>query len=73
MPLTLEELQEIQADAMADDLEIDFDKMSLWSKEEATEYFESGGDVVPGEGPPPPPVVEHLDGAAPKGEGCGTS
>jgi len=55
MPLTLEELQEIQvrprthaatrigtrptaralisqADAMADDIEIDFEKMSLWSK-----------------------------------------
>ena len=60
MPLTLEELQEIQADAMADDLEIDFDKMSLWSKDEATEYFESGGDVVPGEGPPPPPPAAKL-------------
>jgi hypothetical protein len=32
MPLSLEELQDIQADAMADDIEIDFEKMSLWSK-----------------------------------------
>ena len=36
MPLTLEELQGIQADAMADDLEIDFEKMSLWTTEQAT-------------------------------------
>ena len=43
MPLTLEELEEIQADAMADDIEIDFDKMSLWSREKATAYFEGGG------------------------------
>ena len=36
MPLTLEELQGIQADAMADDLEIDFEKMSLWTTDQAT-------------------------------------
>jgi hypothetical protein len=36
MPLTLEELQGIQGDAMADDLEIDFEKMSLWTAEQAT-------------------------------------
>ena len=31
---------QIQADAMADDVTIDFEKMQLWSKEEATEFFE---------------------------------
>ena len=43
MPLTLEELEEIQADAMADDIEIDFEKMQLWTRERATKYFEGGG------------------------------
>ena len=48
MPLTLEELQAIQSDAMADDIEIDFDKMSLWTHEQAVTFFEEG------EEPPPP-------------------
>ena len=48
MPLTLEELQDIQADNLADDIEIDFAKMSLWTKEQAVAFFETG------EEPPPP-------------------
>lgn len=60
MPLTLEELQEIQANAMADDLEIDFEKMSLWSKEDATAFFESGGEVEPGATPAAPPAAAQL-------------
>jgi hypothetical protein len=44
MPLTLEELQGIQADAMADDLEIDFDKMSLWTAEQATACKRAAAD-----------------------------
>ena len=32
---------------MADDVEIDFEKMSLWSKEDAERYFESGGTDEP--------------------------
>ena len=55
MPLTLEQLQEIQSDALADDVQIDFEKMSLWTVEQATEYFDSGGTVEPSSGPPPPP------------------
>ena len=48
MTLTLEQLQDIQADEMADDLEIDFAKMSLWTEEEARTYFQTGDE------PPPP-------------------
>ena len=44
----LEALQDLQAEAMADDLPIDLERMRLWSKEEAAEYFESGGQVDPG-------------------------
>lgn len=37
-----------QADAMADDVDIDLEKMSLWMHDEATAYFESGGSEEPG-------------------------
>lgn len=49
---------------MADDLEIDFDKMSLWTTEQATAYFESGGEDVPGETPPAPPPAAPLPKAS---------
>lgn len=48
MPLTLAEIDSIQADAMADDVEIDFEKMRLWTHEQAAVFFETG------EEPPPP-------------------
>ena len=32
MPLSLEKLQGIQADAMADDVDIDFAKMAVWTE-----------------------------------------
>ena len=41
MPLTLEQLEEIQAENFADDVAIDFDKMSLWTEAEARHFFES--------------------------------
>ena len=47
MPLTQADLEGIQADAMADDVEIDLEKMSLWTTEQAITYFESGGEVEP--------------------------
>ena len=47
MPLTKDQLQEIQAAALADDVAIDMEKMSLWTQEEATAFFESGGTVAP--------------------------
>lgn len=47
MPLTLDQLQEIQADAMADDIPIDEEKMMHWTAEEATAFFESGGTEEP--------------------------
>ena len=55
MPLTLSELQDIQADAMADDVDIDLEKVSLWTAEQAVEYFESGGAAIP-----PPPKPDHT-------------
>ena len=55
MPLTLAQLQDLQADAMADDVDIELDKMSLWTCEQATAYFESGGEVEP-----PAPVAEST-------------
>jgi hypothetical protein len=63
MPLTQSELESIQADAMADDVDIDLDKMSLWSAEQARQYFESGGEVSPAEPAPPDdtPSDDTLD------------
>ena len=45
MPLTLEELEDIQADCMADDVEIDFEKMSSWDETTVRVYFENGGQL----------------------------
>ena len=47
MPLSLSELQDIQADAMADDVVIDFERMSMWTADQASKYFESGGMEEP--------------------------
>ena len=47
MPLTLEQLEEIQADCLADDIEIIFDKMSMWDEQTARDYFENGGQLPP--------------------------
>eukprot|EP00966_Prymnesium_polylepis_P185725 4305113-Prymnesium_polylepis.1 len=47
MPLTLEALEAIQGDAMADDIAIDFDRMTLWTEAQAVAYFESGGTQEP--------------------------
>ena len=45
--LTLEWLQEIQADLVADDVPIDFERMKYWTENEAKAYFESGGVDAP--------------------------
>ena len=65
MPLTLEELEDIQADCLADDVDIVFEKMSLWDETTVREYFENGGQLPgvdtqpPGAaGPMLPPVSE---------------
>ena len=47
MRLTLERLVELQADAMADDIPINYERMSLWTEGEVTAYFESGGQEEP--------------------------
>jgi len=48
MVLSLEELVILQADSMADDVQIDLDKMCEWTEAQAIEYFESGGTTEPG-------------------------
>ncbi len=59
MPLSREELEALQAESMADDVEIELDRMSRWTADEARAYIESGGAVAPAdpsaasaEGPP---------------------
>ena len=64
--LSLAELEEMRADALADDVEIDLEKMSPWTPKQAMDYFESGGEVEPA-----PPVAEttlpFTNGSAPTG------
>eukprot|EP00908_Phaeocystis_cordata_P011239 Transcript_22089.p1 GENE.Transcript_22089~~Transcript_22089.p1 ORF type:complete len:376 (-),score=139.09 Transcript_22089:73-1104(-) len=48
MPLSLAQLEEIQSDCLADDIEIVFEKMSLWDEDTVREYFENGGQLPPG-------------------------
>ena len=65
MPLSLAELESIQADCLADDLDIDLDRMGLWSVDEARVYFESGGLQAPEPAPPPaPPAPPQPDSRA---------
>ena len=51
MPLTLKELEGIQAECFAEDVSIELEKMQLWTMEEATRYFESGGTEEPAHTP----------------------
>ena len=48
MTLTLTELEELQGEAMAEDIPINYDVMSAWTREEVATYFESGGEQRPG-------------------------
>lgn len=64
MPLTLGQLNDIQADTLADDVEIDVSWMGLWSEAQAREYFESGGRIVP-----PTPEGDATASAAAKERG----
>ena len=48
MPLTERELRDLQADSMADDVQIDLELMRHWTAEQASDYFLSGGEVLPG-------------------------
>ena len=41
--LTMGQLEDIQASCLADDIPIDFNRMSLWDESTARAYFESGG------------------------------
>ena len=63
MPLTLEALESLRSDAFAEDVPIDLHKMSHWTEEEATAFFESGGTELPmpplAPPPPPPPPPPH--------------
>jgi predicted esterase len=61
MPLSLAALEAIQAEQMADDVEIDLKLMSLWSSADAERYFGSGGvDLPEAVQPPAAPSREPL-------------
>ena len=62
--LTLEQILELQFDAMAEDIPVDFERMCLWTCEQVVEFFESGG-VEPAAPPlsPHPVVAAILDEA----------
>ena len=47
MPLSLAKLEELRDENLADDLDIDLDRMCLWSEKAASEYFESAGTLDP--------------------------
>ena len=47
MVLTLDELQALQDEFLADDLSIDLERMSLWTEDEARHYFETGEEPTP--------------------------
>ena len=49
---------------MADDIEIDFEKMSLWTEEQAIAYFESGGVDEPKPPPKLPPMAPKMKEAS---------
>ena len=51
---------------MADDIDIDFEKMSLWTADEATAYFESGGTEEPKPAPALPPAAAPMPKASPE-------
>ncbi|KAL1520473.1 hypothetical protein AB1Y20_022054 [Prymnesium parvum] len=46
--LSEEELRELRMDCHAEDVAIDVERMRLWTSEQATRYFESGGLDEPG-------------------------
>ena len=47
MPLSARELEQIQVDALADDIPLDLSKMTGWTAAQARDYFESGGEIEP--------------------------
>ena len=50
MPLSLEQLQSLQADCLADDVEINVERMSGWTELQVRAFFESGGTELPASG-----------------------
>ena len=63
--LSLAELEEIQAAAMADDVDISLERMSLWSHSEAVAFFESGGTQEPEAASPSPAPTAPTPTPAP--------
>eukprot|EP00966_Prymnesium_polylepis_P269381 6223436-Prymnesium_polylepis.1 len=61
MPLTQHQLESIQADAMADDIAIDLERMSLWTEAQAVAFFESGGTEEPPPAAAAPPRSKEFD------------
>jgi pimeloyl-ACP methyl ester carboxylesterase len=60
MPVSHEAILAIQADCMADDIEI-IDSMTEWSEEQVIAYFESGGEEKPDSGAAPAPPSAGSD------------
>ena len=65
MTLTLKQLQQIQADCFADDVDIELERMQSWSLEEANEYFASGGKMSPADNVPVTPATAEVVAARP--------
>ena len=67
MPLTLQDLEAIQSDALADDVPIDLARMATWTLEQAVAYFESGGEefsTQPSPAQADPVLTAVLDAAS---------
>lgn len=73
MTLSLTELVDIQAECMADDLEIDLTYMSRWTREQAVMYFESGGQEEPPALPSPQSASSPAAPMTPPTSVCGTA
>jgi hypothetical protein len=56
MPLTLSEIEDIRDDALADDIDIDYELMKDWDRDRVVRFFENGGE----DKPPPPPEPKRI-------------
>ena len=45
--LTLAAIEDVQAECMADDITIDYERMRHWSQDDCRSFFESGGTLAP--------------------------
>ena len=59
--LSMTDLQQFQANSMAHEVAIEFDRMTVWTVEEAIEYFESNGLIAPDNRPPTPIMARRQE------------